>query len=66
MSSMFIADSSPTGNVVGTHVKVRCSSRNTEENLALDSGNYAMRVVYILGSISAGVSKTVKFNIGRT
>ena len=28
MSSMFIADSSPTGNVVGTHVKVRCSSRN--------------------------------------
>jgi hypothetical protein len=38
----------------------------SEENLAPDSGNYAMRVVYILGSISAGVSRTVKFNIGRT
>jgi hypothetical protein len=35
------------------------------ETPAPDSGNYAMRVVYGLGTISAGASKTVKFSIGR-
>jgi hypothetical protein len=49
----------------GTLSTRRVCEAVSEETPAPDSGNYAMRVVYGLGSINAGASKTVKFAIGR-